>query len=63
MDNNKLSTAIIAALKASVEIMKIYDSNDFEIVYKNDKSPLTIADLKSNKIINEVLKPLNIPIL
>jgi 3'(2'), 5'-bisphosphate nucleotidase len=34
-----------------VEIMQIYNANDFEIQIKDDDSPLTKADLVSNKII------------
>ncbi|MCK4440806.1 MAG: 3'(2'),5'-bisphosphate nucleotidase CysQ [Sulfurovaceae bacterium] len=46
------------------EIMKIYQK-DFQIEYKDDKSPLTEADTKSNKIICQALTELypNIPIL
>lgn len=32
------------------KILEIYN-NDFNITYKDDKSPLTNADLESNKII------------
>jgi len=45
------------ALKAGDAIMKIYNK-DFHIEYKDDKSPLTQADLKSNEIICEALKRL-----
>jgi len=53
----------IAKISAK-EIMKIY-KKDFTIEYKDDKSPLTQADTKSNEIICEALKKLypNIPIL
>jgi len=52
------------ALKAGEEVIKIYNK-DFEIEYKDDKSPLTIADLKANEIICQSLTSLypNIPIL
>lgn len=52
------------ALKASVEIMKIY-KKDFEVDYKEDNSPLTQADIKSNEIICNSLINLypNIPIM
>lgn len=52
------------ALKAGIEIMKIY-KQDFSIKYKDDKSPLTDADLKSNDIICKALFKLypNIPII
>jgi 3'(2'), 5'-bisphosphate nucleotidase len=38
------------ALKAGEAIMQIYNK-DFSVDYKDDKSPLTEADLKSNEII------------
>jgi len=38
------------ALEASKAIMDIY-SKDFDVEYKDDKSPLTIADLRANEII------------
>ena len=52
------------ALEASVVIMEIYNK-DFQVEYKDDKSPLTEADLKSNEIICNSLKKLypNIPIM
>lgn len=50
--------------KAGDEIMKIYQQ-DFDIDFKNDNSPLTKADIKSNDMIIESLKDLypEIPIL
>ena len=52
------------ALKAGEAIMQIYNK-DFSIEYKDDKSPLTEADLKSNEIICTNLQKLypNIPIM
>jgi len=52
------------ALEAGDAIMKIYQK-DFHIEYKDDNSPLTEADKKSNEIICNNLKKLypNIPIL
>lgn len=52
------------ALKAGDVIMEIYNK-DFNIDYKDDKSPLTEADLKSNEIICNELKKLypNIPLM
>jgi 3'(2'), 5'-bisphosphate nucleotidase len=52
------------ALDAGAVIMKIYNK-DFSIEYKDDKSPLTQADLKSNEIICKALVKLypNIPIM
>jgi 3'(2'), 5'-bisphosphate nucleotidase len=43
------------ALIAAEEIMNIYDK-DFDVEYKEDDSPVTIADKLSNRIISEGLK-------
>ena len=52
------------ANEAGKAIIKIYNK-DFNIEYKDDKSPLTEADLKSNELICKALLELypNIPIL
>ena len=52
------------AREAGKSIMKIYE-RDFRVDYKDDKSPLTEADTKSNEIICEALEKLypEIPIL
>lgn len=52
------------ALKAGKTIMDIY-KHDFQINYKDDKSPLTGADLKSNEIICNALYSLypDIPLI
>ena len=63
---NKINLKEIISIsqKAGNEIMKIYQK-DFQIEYKDDKSPLTEADTKSNEIICNALIELypNIPIL
>jgi len=43
------------ALEAGSAIMEIY-SRDFSVEYKDDKSPLTEADIKSNEIICKFLE-------
>ncbi len=49
------------AVSAGEEIMNIYNNaDDFLIELKNDDSPLTIADKKSNEIINEGLNSLDV---
>ena len=55
---------VTIARKAGDVIMDIYDK-DFIVEYKDDKSPLTEADTKANKVICEVLIGLypSIPIL
>ena len=61
MDNN-LKIAIEASLKAGKAIMEVYNSV-IEVEYKDDKSPLTLADKKANDIINSYLIPTQIPII
>lgn len=41
---------------AGEKILEIYETHDFDIEYKKDNSPLTIADKASNKVIVEMLK-------
>jgi 3'(2'), 5'-bisphosphate nucleotidase len=53
--NIKIDDIINIALKAGDVIMDIY-KKDFNVVYKNDNSPLTEADKKSNAIICSRLK-------
>lgn len=50
------------ALKAGKAIMQVYE-RDFAIYEKEDKSPLSEADLLSNTIICEALAKFNLPIL
>lgn len=57
-----IDLAIEAAEKAGQEILKIYHS-DYEVFIKNDESPVTTADLASNKTIQKILEKTNIPIL
>ncbi len=49
-----LETALDAALAAGKEILKIYNS-DFSVSYKEDDSPLTLADTTANEIIRSML--------
>lgn len=51
-----------AAIEAGQEILKIYDT-DFAVDYKEDQSPLTQADQKSNQVIMSYLNKLDIPII
>ena len=50
----ELDIAIKAAQKASNIILEIYQ-NGYDTFTKNDNSPVTDADLKSNEVINEIL--------
>ena len=58
--NKDLITAIFFYLKAGAEIMKVYNLT-IEVVYKDDKSPLNLADIKTNTTINSFLVPTGIP--
>ena len=58
-----LETAILAALEAGKEILKIYHSGDFNIEIKGDNSPLTKADTASHKMIMRYLNKTEIPVL
>jgi 3'(2'), 5'-bisphosphate nucleotidase len=62
MKNLLTRTSIKAAIEAGLEILKIYNT-DFNVEYKDDKSPLTIADKKAHDIITSYLIETNIPVL
>jgi len=64
LDKVNVKDIVNIARDAGAAIMKIYE-RDFTIEYKDDKSPLTEADLKSNEIICSALANLypDIPIL
>ncbi|PHR13037.1 MAG: 3'(2'),5'-bisphosphate nucleotidase [Aequorivita sp.] len=57
-----LAVAIKAALKAGIEILKVYNTN-FDVEHKSDDSPLTQADKNANEVINGFLKHTQIPII
>lgn len=61
--NENLKIAVFASIKAGKEILKVYNSDDFEIKSKFDNSPLTKADIDSNDKIIETLSKTKIPIL
>ena len=60
-----VAEVIKISIKAGIEILKIYNTQNFEVQYKSDDSPLTIAYEISNKIITEALSKLTpqIPII
>ena len=59
-----IKEVIEIANQASLEVLKIYHSNSFNIELKQDSSPLTKADLTSNTaIINGLRKISNYPII
>ena len=51
-----------AIIRAGEKIQDIYNT-DFEVNIKDDDSPITKADLESNKILRSVLEISGIPIL
>jgi len=59
-----IQNIVTLAKEAGDAIMQIY-KQDFEVEYKQDSSPLTLADKKANDIIERGLKQLsvNLPIL
>ena len=44
------------ALRGGAKIMEIYESGDWEAAEKDDKSPVTAADLAADKVISAGLK-------
>lgn len=57
MWNDECKVAIECAVRAGHKIMEIYeDETAWNVVSKDDKSPLTAADTASNKIIVEALR-------
>ena len=61
--SQNLKLAIDASIQAGKKIIEIYNSDNFNLEYKLDDSPLTLADTASNKIIENILEASNIPIL
>ena len=61
--SQNLKLAIDASIQAGKKIIEIYNSDNFNLEYKSDDSPLTLADTASNKIIENILEASNIPIL
>ena len=57
-----LHQTIIAAVLAGNEILEVYNSA-FSVEYKEDKSPVTLADKKASDKIIELLACYNIPVM
>ena len=57
-----LELTINASIEAGKKILEVYNT-DFGVEIKDDKSPLTLADKESNKVILNYLKDTSIPIL
>jgi 3'(2'), 5'-bisphosphate nucleotidase len=64
MNNNELLiTAINAAIAGGVEILEVYHNEEAIVELKDDNSPLTQADSRSNDAIEAKLATTGIPIL
>ena len=61
--SDSLKVAIEASIEAGKAIMQIYDKPDFKTAVKDDRSPLTEADLSSNSVINSFLEKTDYPII
>lgn len=62
MDTN-LRLAILSAIKAGEEILKVYDEEAPDVEFKSDNSPLTKADKNAHLAIVEGLKNSGLPVL
>ena len=61
--SSHLRVAIDASIEAGKSIMQIYDSDQIKVDFKEDKSPLTEADLASNNCIMSFLKDTAFPVI
>jgi len=52
--NDHLFTALLASKEAGLAVLDVYQQ-DFDVSYKEDKSPLTVADQRSHNIIVKCL--------
>lgn len=59
---NLLYSAIIASIEAGKKIIEIYNSGNFDVEFKSDNSPLTLADKASHEIIQDSLSKTGIPV-
>lgn len=57
-----LQLALNASEAASIQIMEVYNSNNFQTEAKGDNSPLTLADKKAHQSIVSILQSSNFPI-
>ena len=61
--NKNLIIAVQAAVHGGAEIMNIYQKEDLGVEFKEDNSPLTLADKACNDIINSYLIKSEFPII
>jgi 3'(2'), 5'-bisphosphate nucleotidase len=60
--NELIAGAVAASVEAGNAILEVYDT-DFSVEEKEDSSPLTLADKRSNDVITDHLAKWDIPIL
>jgi 3'(2'), 5'-bisphosphate nucleotidase len=58
-----LELSVKASLEAGKAIMEIYRMDDFQVQQKEDTSPLTLADRRSDEIIRRLLETSGIPLI
>ena len=58
-----LLAAIQAAVQAGQAILDVYHSDDFQVNFKSDKTPLTLADRQAHEVIKKHLSKTHIPSL
>ncbi|MFT6844868.1 MAG: 3'(2'), 5'-bisphosphate nucleotidase [Flavobacteriales bacterium] len=58
-----LFNAALEGIAQAKKIILAYYHGTFEVAYKSDNSPVTLADISADKIIREALKNTNIPII
>jgi len=61
--NINLRLAILSAIKAGEEILKVYNEEETEVEFKPDNSPLTKADKNAHLAIVEGLRKSGLPVL
>ena len=62
MGTKYLEPVIVTAINAGEAIIHVYQA-DFDVEYKRDNSPLTVADKKAHDIISTALNKTGLPIL
>jgi len=61
--NRLIQIAIAAALKAGKAILEVYYSPGFDVEWKEDESPVTIADRRASEIIVQELAASGYPVI
>lgn len=57
-----LQDAIVATISGGKEILDVYE-NEFDVEYKDDNSPLTVADKRAHNAIMKTLEKTGVPVL